>query len=115
MTNVLMAVFTTLLAVAAVFGLVIALRRGPQHDDDRPPRLGTWIDRLERHTVVVHLTDGQSLRGVLVATYDDCVVLAAAAYLHSEGNTSVDGEAVLLRERVAWMQSLTLTVSGGDA
>lgn len=65
-----------------------------------------WIDRLTRRTVVVHMTTGASVRGVLVGTYRDCLVLDHAAYLGSEAIEKVDGEVIVPRERVAWMQAL---------
>lgn len=65
-----------------------------------------WLDRLERRTVVVHTSDGQSLRGVLVGVYRDCVVLNHAYALGAQAVQSIDGEAVIARERVAWVQTL---------
>lgn len=65
-----------------------------------------WIDQLKRRTVVVHTTNGTSLRGVLVGTYRDSLVLAHVAYLGDGGSQPVDGEVVVPRERVAWIQTL---------
>jgi small nuclear ribonucleoprotein (snRNP)-like protein len=65
-----------------------------------------WIDRLTHSTVVVHMTNGASVRGVLVAVHKDCLVLAHAAYLGGQGAVSpIDGEAVIPRESVVWMQA----------
>lgn len=65
-----------------------------------------WIDRLRRQTVVVHMSNGQSIRGLLVGTYKDCLVLAHAAYLGSGGSVQpIDGEAVVPREQIVWMQA----------
>lgn len=70
----------------------------------------SWLDKLERRTVVVHLSDGSSLRGVLAATYSDCLVLAHAAFLGQSAGEQVvvpvDGEAVLPRGNVSWVQTL---------
>lgn len=63
-----------------------------------------WINRLTRRTVVVNTRDGQSLRGVLVAVYRDCIVLAHAVYLAGEGEVKADGEVVVPRETVGWLQ-----------
>lgn len=63
-----------------------------------------WIDRLTRRSVVVHTRDGASLKGVLVGSYRDCLVLAHVRYLAGEGEASVDGEAVVPRETVGWIQ-----------
>lgn len=65
-----------------------------------------WISRLVRRTIVVHMTDGQSIRGVLAGEYRDCLVLIHASYLGSESVTKVDGEVVVPRERVGWIQDL---------
>lgn len=65
-----------------------------------------WIDRLTRRTVVVHMTTGASVRGVLAGAYRDCLVLDHAAYLASEAIERVDGEIIVPRERVAWLQVL---------
>ena len=65
-----------------------------------------WLDRLTGRTVVVHMTHGASVRGVLIGAYRDCLVLTHAAYLGTESVEKVDGEVVVLRERVAWMQTL---------
>lgn len=65
-----------------------------------------YIDRMARESVVAHLTDDQSIRGVLVAVHRDCLVLAHASALHSGGSAPIDGEAVVPRSRVAWLQKL---------
>lgn len=70
----------------------------------------SWMHRMLRTTVVVHTTDGQSLRGVAVGMHRDCVVLAHAVYVGTDGaQTRVDGEAVIPRERVSWIQNLQAT------
>lgn len=63
-----------------------------------------WISQLVRRTVVVHLVDGQSLRGVMVGEYKDAIVLRHGEYLGRDGITTVDGEAVVPRERIGWIQ-----------
>ena len=65
-----------------------------------------WLKRLTARTVVVHLTDDESIRGVLVGVYDDCLVLKHAAYLRANAADAIDGEAVIPRDKVAWMQNL---------
>lgn len=65
-----------------------------------------YIDRLQRRSVVLHLKDGQSLKGVLMAAYRDSLVLAHARYLAADGELPVDGEAVVPRDSVAWLQTL---------
>lgn len=67
-----------------------------------------WIDRLTRRSVVVHTRDGASMRGILVAAHRDCLVLAHVRYLAGEGEVTVDGEAVVPRDTVAWLQVMPL-------
>jgi hypothetical protein len=70
----------------------------------------TWVDRLTRRQVVVHMTDGQSFRGGLAHVYRDALILEPAFLLREDGKAlPVDGGAVLVRDRVAWLQTL-----GGD-
>lgn len=65
-----------------------------------------WIPRLIRREIITHLTDGQSIRGMLAGEYRDSLVLSHAAYLGSEGSMRVDGEVVIPRDKVAWIQVL---------
>jgi hypothetical protein len=63
-----------------------------------------WLDDLTLSTVVVHLTDGQSMKGLKAAVYDDCIVLRDAMMLAEEGNFLLDGLIPIPRERVLFMQ-----------
>ena len=63
-----------------------------------------WIDRLVKLTVIAHLSDGVSVRGVLSGAYKDCFVLIHAVYLSSGEQTTVDGEVVIPRANVSWIQ-----------
>lgn len=65
-----------------------------------------YINQLRALTVVVHTTTGQSLRGVMVGTYKDSVVLAHVDFLVGDTTTNIDGDAVIPRERIAWIQTL---------
>lgn len=65
-----------------------------------------WIDSLTRRTVVVHLTAGESIRGILVGVYTDSLVLDHAAFLASDSVSPVDGSIVIPRGSVSWMQTL---------
>lgn len=62
--------------------------------------------RLVAETVVVHTTAQTSLRGVLVGDYRDAVVLAHATYLGADTTVDVDGEAVIPKAQIAWIQRL---------
>lgn len=73
----------------------------------------SWINKQLRRTVVIHTTSKESMRGVLVGSYRDCVVLAHAYYLNADSApTEIDGEAIVPRAQVAWIQRLEAT--GGD-
>jgi hypothetical protein len=65
-----------------------------------------WISQLRFLTVVVHTTTAQSIRGVLTRTYKDCLVLDHAEFLAGDTTTTIDGEVIVPRERVAWIQTL---------
>lgn len=67
----------------------------------------TWLDKQTSRTVIVQLTTGVSLRGIVVGVYRDCVALHQAAYLGDGAMTMVDGEVIVPRERVAWVQVFT--------
>jgi len=64
-----------------------------------------WIERQRKRNVVVHMSDGVSMRGVLFAVYKDCFVMTHVAYLSSNGEeTRVDGEVILPRSNLSWFQ-----------
>lgn len=65
-----------------------------------------WFNRLVSRTVAVHLTDDESIQGVVAGVYSDCVVLRHAAYLSREAREKLDGDVVVPRERIAWIQTL---------
>lgn len=65
-----------------------------------------WLPRLVRDTIVVHTITGASLRGVLVGVYSDCVVLSHGTWLGGDTTESVDGEVVIPRDKVGWIQRL---------
>lgn len=66
-----------------------------------------WLEKLDRRFVVVHLDTGASIRGVLVAVYQDSLVVGHGSWLGADGAEQFDGEAVIPRPRVAWIQDLT--------
>ena len=66
-----------------------------------------WINQLRFHTVVVHTTTQSSMRGVLTGTYKDSLVISHAEFLAGDTTTSIDGEVVIPRDKVAWIQTLT--------
>ena len=70
----------------------------------------TWLDDLTLDTVVVHLLSGRSVKGLVAAVHDDCIVLRKAYVLESEtqeGQVSIlQGDQVMLRDRIEWIQDL---------
>lgn len=66
-----------------------------------------WVKRLLAHNVVVHTKDGMSLRGALIGEYKDAIVLGNASHLGPDGDTKIDGQAVVLRDQISWIQTLT--------
>lgn len=65
-----------------------------------------FIASKTRERIAVHLDDGQSVRGVLTAVHRDCLVLEHAKALGDHVETPVDGEVLIPRARVAWIQAL---------
>lgn len=65
-----------------------------------------YLKRVEAHSVVVNTGDS-SIRGVLVGVYADVLVLKHAAYLAHDGSqVTIDGEALVPRDRVTFIQRL---------
>ena len=64
------------------------------------------VRRYARQRVVIHTADDQSLRGFLRAAYRDHFVLSDAEYLAEGATTAIEGDAVVLRSNVAWLQIL---------
>ena len=66
-----------------------------------------WLRQLVKETVIVHLVgDEPSFKGVLGAVHTDCLVLWEVQVLDSETRTTIDGELVVPRERVSYLQRL---------
>jgi hypothetical protein len=64
-----------------------------------------WLTDLTLETVIVHTVgDGPSLKGVKAAVHDDCLVLKDAFVLEPEGGTMLNGDLVIPREQVLFMQ-----------
>lgn len=64
------------------------------------------VRRLVRSRVVVHTRDNRSLRGVLAASYRDCLRLVHAEYLEEAKPAELDGDVVVLRENISFVQVL---------
>lgn len=64
------------------------------------------LRRRLRRRVIVNLKDGQAFAGVLYDVDKESVVLRNAASItaRDDRNLPVDGEVLILRSDVAWMQ-----------
>lgn len=67
----------------------------------------TWLDSLTLETVIVHTTDGMSIKGLKSVVHDDCLVLRDAMLVEPEAQTVLGGDLVIPREKVAFMQLIT--------
>lgn len=68
----------------------------------------TWLDDLTLATVIVHTTDdGPSIKGLRAAVHDDCLVLRDAMVLEPEGQTMLNGEIAIPREKVLMLQLIS--------
>lgn len=78
-----------------------------------------WLEKLRAETVVVHLTEGSSIRGALVGVYADSLVLRAAEFIGRDAGEAtripIDGEAVIPREKVSWLQHLHGSAGGATS
>lgn len=67
-----------------------------------------WLDHLTLDTVIVHTKhDGPSLKGVKLAVHDDCIVLRDVFVLQTEANEMLNGNVVVPRDQVQFMQVLS--------
>ena len=71
--------------------------------------MARYVDRLTRKVIVAHLADGTSIQGVLLGAYRDSIVLAHAEVL-GDVKVPIDGEAVLPRKGLSWIQNLPTEV-----
>lgn len=65
-----------------------------------------FLRTLARRRVVVSLVDGTAFTGIIWARRGPLLVLRDAQLLGPDGPTSVDGEVVIERPRVSWVQVL---------
>ena len=62
------------------------------------------LRRLEKQTIVVHLTSGHSLRGVLRARYRQDIVLSHVTHLDQKAD--LGGEVLIPRSQIAFYQTV---------
>lgn len=66
-----------------------------------------YLETVTRDRVVVHLKSGPSIQGVLTGVHNDVIVLQSAVALSpSQGQMVIDGEPLIERVNVAWIQHL---------
>jgi hypothetical protein len=67
----------------------------------------TWLDAVTLETVVVHLDNGPSMKGLKQTVHDDCLVLRDALVFHEDDAAQqLDGLIVIPRERVVFIQTV---------
>lgn len=64
----------------------------------------TWLEGLTLDTVVVHLKDGTSIKGIKSLVHDDGLGLREACLLEETGVIVLDSDPFIPRENVSWMQ-----------
>lgn len=71
-------------------------------------RIKKYLEYLEVPTVVVHLKgkDAPSIRGYLMAVHNDVIVLRDAVHLSENAQVALDGDQLIPRENVDFLQHL---------
>ena len=68
----------------------------------------TWLDDVTLETVLVHIEDGPSMRGLKQTVHDDCLVLRDVLVYHDDdAPQQIDGLQVIPRERILFIQALS--------
>lgn len=72
-----------------------------------------YLTDVLAETVVIH-TGSQSIEGVMVGVYADTIVLVHASLLGSDGSKlTLDGETLIPRDKVQFIQRLGAPAEGG--
>lgn len=69
-------------------------------------RIKKYLEYLERPLVVVHLKRGASIRGFLIEVYEDVLVLRDATHLSENNRIALEGDQLIPRENVDFLQHL---------
>lgn len=70
---------------------------------DRKPE--SWLDRVLKKRILLHLQNDQSVEGVLMEQVTDGVILRAAKLRGNDGKvTPMDGETWVPRDQIAFAQ-----------
>jgi len=82
--------------------VTIVKRRRPAPD---VPRESSWWEQAQGRQVMLHMTDENTMRGLVSVVVPDGVLLASPEYLHDGADpVTVAGEAFIPAERVLWVQ-----------
>jgi hypothetical protein len=87
--------------LVAMAGVVDDLRQAPAD----PGPASTWWERVQRRSVLIHLVDERTIRGVVSAVLPDGVLLVSAEYLEDGGGRiELAGDVFVPADRVAFAQ-----------
>lgn len=64
------------------------------------------LRRLKGERVVLQTKDDRSLRGILLDSFRDCVVIGHFEYLEEASPVDLPGEATVLFENLSWIHKL---------
>lgn len=77
---------------------------------DRPGGL----ERRVKRTIVIFTRDGHSVRGILLESYADCLVLAHPVWLQGMRPANLGGQFIVPLDNVMYAQDVTGVVELGD-
>jgi hypothetical protein len=97
------AILVLLALLAAFTAAGPLLHRAPASAEPETPADRLLADRLHDRFVVTTAT-GESFDGLLIDVDDKTVVLRDASTFHEGNRVAVDGEVVLRRDAIAYMQ-----------
>ncbi len=63
------------------------------------------LRRLRRTRVRIHTADEQSIEGVLVDSYPDCLCLSHAQLVLPDGAQPIEGSVLIPRANISWVQT----------
>lgn len=113
--ELLLVVLVLVLAVVAGLGAAATLelrRERPVPELDRGP---SFVE-LVRDRVAVHLTSGDTIEGVVVGEYPEAIALAHGVALLDNGTAlALEGETVIERRRIAYVQRLSVPSRAAEA
>jgi hypothetical protein len=67
-------------------------------------RRSSGVGRHLRESIVVHRVDGQSVKGVLVGEFKDCIKLTHVEFLGGETEVLLAGDILIPQSKIAFVQ-----------